>query len=175
MSRPETARSVRQPGHSLAIGLIALGVVLALAACGFSSPSPTAAVTSAFSKGAEAADCMRSHGVPNFPDPGAGGGIQVGPGSGINPSSPAFRAAASACKLGFGGGHPATRPSEQAITQMLMVARCMRRHRVPDFPDPTYSQLTDQNHSGLMFAIPNTINRESPAFRQAETACMSKH
>ena len=48
--------------------------------------------------------CMRSHGVPNFPDPqfqsGPGGGLGVEirlNGSGINPNSPAFQAAQKAC------------------------------------------------------------------------------
>jgi hypothetical protein len=48
--------------------------------------------------------CMRTHGVPSFPDPtfgsGPGGGASVrigGPGSGIDPSSPAFQAAQKIC------------------------------------------------------------------------------
>jgi hypothetical protein len=53
--------------------------------------------------------CMRSHGVPNFPDPtfrngpngGVGIGINFGSGSGINPRSPAFQAAQTACGFGF--------------------------------------------------------------------------
>jgi hypothetical protein len=54
--------------------------------------------------------CMRSHGVPNFPDPqfqsGPGGGLGVGirlNGSGIDPNSPAFQAAQRACGKLFGG------------------------------------------------------------------------
>jgi len=52
--------------------------------------------------------CMRSHGVPNFPDPqfqsgpGGGIGVRIG-GSGIDPSSPAFQAAQRACGSIFGG------------------------------------------------------------------------
>ena len=38
------------------------------------------------------AQCMRAHGVPNFPNPNGHGG-QLGPGSGINPASPQFEAA----------------------------------------------------------------------------------
>jgi hypothetical protein len=68
------------------------------------------------------ADCMRSHGVPNFPDPqirvGPGGhGIEqsIGsPGSGLNPNSPAFQHAQSVCmpapgqRGGFAIGGPGT-------------------------------------------------------------------
>jgi hypothetical protein len=52
--------------------------------------------------------CMRSHGVPNFPDPqfqsGPGGGVGIRlSGPGINPNSPAFQAAQKACGSIFGG------------------------------------------------------------------------
>ena len=37
------------------------------------------------------AECMRKHGVPNFPDPTFSGG-QLNPGlGGVNPQSPAFK------------------------------------------------------------------------------------
>jgi hypothetical protein len=38
------------------------------------------------------AECMRAHGVPNFPDPDGKAG-QLGPGSGVDPASQAFQAA----------------------------------------------------------------------------------
>ena len=45
--------------------------------------------------------CMRSHGVPNFPDPVFGGdgrvSIKISKGSGIDPRSPAFQNAQKAC------------------------------------------------------------------------------
>jgi len=44
------------------------------------------------------AACMRAHGVPRFPNPNGRAGI-LGPGSGLNPASPAFKAAVSGpCK-----------------------------------------------------------------------------
>jgi len=51
----------------------------------------TSGVTVAFAK------CMRSHGVPNFPNP-TGNGSVFGPGSGIDPASPQFQHALQACK-----------------------------------------------------------------------------
>ena len=54
------------------------------------------------------ARCMRSHGVPNFPDPqfatgpNGGLGVKIG-GAGIDPSSPAFQAASKECGSIFGG------------------------------------------------------------------------
>ena len=42
--------------------------------------------------------CMRQHGVPKFPDPQPNGGLLVGPDSGVDPSSPTFKAADKACQ-----------------------------------------------------------------------------
>jgi hypothetical protein len=52
------------------------------------------------------AQCMRSHGVPNFPDPTVSNGnvsIRFG-GAGNDPRSPQFRAANNACKQYSPGG-----------------------------------------------------------------------
>jgi hypothetical protein len=123
---------------------------------------------------------MRSHGVTNFPDPGAGGGgIKLQAGSGINPFSPAFKTARASCShLLPGGGPGAQHPTKQLIAQTLQVSECMRRHGVSGFPDPTltppsspagYSIL--ENRGGVILAVPNTINPESPVFMQASAAC----
>jgi hypothetical protein len=67
------------------------------------------------------ANCMRAHGVPNFPDPvfPSSGGIRVFLPRGLGIDSPVFKAAAQACgtpvfarkiAAGGGGGGPA-RPS----------------------------------------------------------------
>jgi hypothetical protein len=68
---------------------------------------PTAAQTAkARAQALAMSRCMRSHGVPNFPDPkfGAGGGIGIQlNGNGIDPNSPAFKAAQKACGSIFGG------------------------------------------------------------------------
>jgi hypothetical protein len=50
------------------------------------------------------AKCMRSHGVPNIPDPDASGGIPL---AGINPNSPAVKAALQKCQP---AGGPARAP-----------------------------------------------------------------
>ena len=57
------------------------------------------------------AQCMRTHGLPTFPDPtmsAGGSGISMGPPSGISPNSPQLQAAQKACRSlqpgGDGGG-----------------------------------------------------------------------
>jgi hypothetical protein len=160
------------------IGFVALVCALALCACGSSSQpgqsTPGHSQFLAFSK------CMRTHGVSNFPDPSPGGGIQISIGSGLNPFSPAFKAAQSACGKLLPGGGPAAHgpPSAQTAEQMLTISKCMRAHGVTGFPDPTTtppSGLSGHSrvlfHGGLFLEVPDTINQDSPVFKQAGTAC----
>jgi hypothetical protein len=68
---------------------------------------------------AKFSQCMRAHGVPDFPDPGTNGGIVIhgdtggatgpagssasGPPGDLNPNSPAFQKAQKACGGLIGG------------------------------------------------------------------------
>lgn len=158
---------------------ILLAVVLcalAVAACGSSakpSASSHAASSLAFS------ECMRGHGVPNFPDP-ADGNLNLN-GTGINPSSPAFEAAQGTCNKRQPDTGPSTPApaSEQQKKQLLTISECMRRHRVTDFPDPTTKPPSSPQGysieqgvaSNLFLLVPNTINVNAPAFQQAAKAC----
>ncbi len=172
----------------IAAALAVVSGVLVLAGCGSSGdPSTTGkSASSAANDGLSYADCMRSHGVPNFPDPtvtSSGGqvhiGIKIGAGSGVNPSSPSFQSAQKACgKLLPGGGPTGSKPSAATETQMLATAQCMRAHGISGFPDPTTSPPTNPAgysailmHNGVAFAIPNTIDVRSPAFQQAASSC----
>ncbi len=159
--------------------LLLVGSALAIAACG--SSSPIKAAGNARPQFLAYVDCLRSHGVPNLPDPGPEGAIELGPGSAINASSPSFKAAQARCaKLAPSGGPggPA-RPSEQAKAQMLAVSECMRAHGVSGFPDPTLgpppsnplSFSIAMGRDGVSLLVPKTINVSSPAFKQAATTC----
>ena len=133
------------------------------------------------------AQCMRANGVPSFPDPDAGGGFSFRAGSGIDPSSPAFKAARATCqKLLPGGGPPGpgatTHPSAQALAQMVTVAQCMRRHGLPDFPDPRTSVPANpfpagspggviSDIGGVILVFPGTFDLQSPLFTRAAAAC----
>jgi hypothetical protein len=80
---------------------------------------------------------MRSHGVPNFPDPSPGGPSVIP--NWINPHAPAFLSAQTACAvlLGARASPPAATASEKVAR--LNLARCMRSHGLTHFPDPTTS------------------------------------
>jgi hypothetical protein len=159
--------------------LAALGSALAIAACGSSSTARSDRAASAFAQSLKFSDCMRSHGVTNFPDPGSGGGIHIQAGSGVNPASPAFDQAQSACfKLMPGGGPGKRPPSPQAKAQLLRTSECMRAHGVNGFPDPTTAPPTNiEDYSmaigrgGVFLAVPKTIDPSSPTFKQAAQAC----
>ncbi len=131
--------------------------------------------------------CMRANGVPNFPDPAAGGGgFPVD--AGLNRSSPAFHAAQAKCRaLLPGGGLPGpgtqTHPASYTLAKLLNIARCMRLHGVTEFPDPrtsvpaNFSLLGNGNYTGLtdfdgaILAWPSTINFHAPAYIHAAAAC----
>jgi hypothetical protein len=158
--------------------VVGLACMVALAACGSSKPKHASSHENAF---VGFSKCMRAHGVTNFPDP-SGHGINIG-GTGINPRSPAFKAAQTSCfKLLPGGGPQGHSASEQQIQQATATAECMRRHGVSGYPDPIVSQesptsLNPANYSsieaggGLIIAIPKSIDEQSPVFEKASKAC----
>jgi hypothetical protein len=172
-----TTKALCDQGRLLGLGLAALGCALAIAACG-STNSSTKSALNPSTQLLTFSECMRSHGVPSFPDP-RGQGIHIGPGSGIDPSSPAFKAAQSACrKLLPGGGAGNEHPTGQQTDMARQLSECMRQHRVTGFPDPSFTSPSSQtgyslvvNLSGVFLALPSTINPSSPVFVQAADAC----
>jgi hypothetical protein len=149
---------------------------LLLAACGSSSPGTgTAAAAGGRDPALQFAKCMRSHGVTNFPDPGAGGSIQIGPDSGINARSPAFQAAQKACaRYAPITGAPTTMTASQR-RQAVAFAKCVRAHGVPNFPDPSQTAPSGAHFvialRGMLFAFTSAFDPRSPAFRHAASAC----
>lgn len=129
------------------------------------------------------ARCMRANGVPNFPDPAAGGGARFEVPAGTNPATPTFRAAQAKCqKVLPDGGLPGSGPppSVHTMTRLRKIAVCMRQHGVPQFPDPRttvpsnaslggFQEITDFDGAILLF--PSTIDLQAPAYRQALAAC----
>ena len=131
-----------------ALGLIA--VVALISACDSSAPAKSGSGDSnTTQKAVKFAECVRSHGVSEFPDPGASGKFTIDGivnGSSLDPNTPTFKQAISACQdlepAGFTGG---TRSSAQQ-SAALTFARCIRANGVKDFPDPVNGQpLVDTN------------------------------
>jgi hypothetical protein len=200
-------RLKRWPRPPAARTAVAIAASTVIAACGSSSPSSSSSSSSSSSDGHQTpaqiqeqlhqdalsfARCMRSHGVSNFPDPTSPGSVKqflLGQVPGLNPQTPAFRSADTACKhLLPGGGASAPRATAQAMAHLLRTSRCMRAHGLPGFPDPTTSPPSNQaaylaiigfsaNHAPpgappvAYLAVPNSIDPNSPAAKQAATAC----
>ncbi len=114
---------------------------------------------------------MRSHGVPNFPDPTASGGI---PKPAVVSAFQAVgnaqaQAAQNACNhlLPAGGlsGQASQTVTAQDQQDYLNAAACMRSHGITNFPDPVFSN----GHVNLN--IPSSIDSKSPQFTQAAQTC----
>jgi hypothetical protein len=162
----------------LAVAFAAVSCAVALTACGSSGKPNNGSGSNGDAAGIKFADCMRSHGVPKFPDPSAGGGIDISSSSGINPQSPAFQFAQNACsKLLPGGGPPRGSVSESQKLAMLRLAECMRKHGLSTFPDPTTTAPSPGSGFGIAFGAPGSFIAVpqsligSPAFNQAAAAC----
>lgn len=166
--------------HCATSTLVAATCAIALTACGSSSKSSSASASSGRSQGIEYSECMRSHGVPSFPDPSSGGGgIRISVGSGVNPQSPAFQSAQNACSKLLPGGGPANgKVAESRKLALLKLAECMRAHGIASFPDPTISAPTaPAGGGGIAFGSPGAFlsvsqsTMQSPGFKQAAAAC----
>jgi hypothetical protein len=137
---------------------IAIALVLLVAACGSSPPStgPEGSPAVSFSR------CMRSHGVPDFPDPASGGGVPKVTPQQAGVSNSRFQLAQRACA-------PLLQPTQaqvpQIMTGLLNFARCMRSHGIPNWPDPT----TDRRGQPV-FDIPGT-DPDSPRVSNTADEC----
>ena len=144
-----TAMHSRRPLVLAVVVAVAAFTLLAAGCGGGGSPavanvaSSTTTTTTTTQIGLGAfAGCMRSHGVPNFPDPDSTGEIpkiHVVAAAQANPHT--FNAAQTACiHLAPNGSLGRQQTAQQARTQLadkLSFARCMRSHGVARFPDPT--------------------------------------
>jgi len=172
----------RQPLILASVVAVAAFSLLA-AGCGGASSPAVATVSTSTSSARQAAtgthatglvafaSCMRSHGVPNFPDPTASGGIPkpavVSAFEKVSQSQGAR--AQNACNhlLPAGGlsGQAVQTITPQDRQDYLKAAACMRSHGFPNFPDPKF-----QNNDAHV-NIPASINQSSSGFTSAATLC----
>jgi hypothetical protein len=111
------------------------------------------------------AECMRSHGVPDFPDPGPIH-IDVRAHPDLDPTSPTFVAAQKACVSLEPGGTTGITVSPQLQAAALAYSACMRSHGFPKFSDPVFDS------SGEHVSI-NGIDTESAQFQNADKFCQT--
>ena len=127
-----------------------LASAAALASCGGSGPSNGNNTASANGNaGLKMAQCIRTHGVAKFPDPGngpnriqatrapSGGGAVTVDGVALGVSVQTLQKAMSQCQKNLPQGPPISGAQLAKIKQgALKMAECMRAHGVPNFPDP---------------------------------------
>jgi hypothetical protein len=155
MRRP---RRAWPPAARTATAVIATASLALLAAACSGSPSSTStggssnANGSANSRLVAYSQCMRSHGLPNFPDPAGGVPPKVSAQE-LGVSSSRLQVAQGACQhlLPTTGGSLTASSLQQcylagvcpqALVQQALsagreFAQCMRSHGAPDWPDPT--------------------------------------
>jgi hypothetical protein len=157
-------------------GVLAVTAGVALLAACSSSPSTStpgasasASPSSEYQKALAYSQCMRSHGVPSYPDPNSNGLVPVVQGGGrFNVSNSQLQAAESACRnLQSGGtGGQISGTQQQTLNQLVKYSQCMRSHGVPNFPDPS------SGNGGVGFNLAN-VNIHSPQYQSANQACQS--
>ena len=139
--------------------IVATATLALLAACSggassiTSSDSPNAAASSMSPSAVAYSACMRSHGVPNFPDPDSDGQLPKADAPHLGVSSSQLRASQETCKrvLPRNGGvinansiqqcmeaGDCPQPlAQQVLSEERSFALCMRSRGVPNWPDPS--------------------------------------
>ena len=150
-------------GRAAAMAAVLIGAALLAAGCGGDGGSPHASRPAVHQELVAFARCMRSHGVPDFPDPLPDGGLpRTGAGNSLQSGS-----ALHACQHLL---PPIQRPSAaqqaQALAQDLKWARCMRAHGFPGFSDPSV-----RPHAGIVIFAPAGFDPGSPRAQAAGKAC----
>jgi hypothetical protein len=124
--------------------LVALALVALISAgCGSNAPSETGTAGSTGSTGGSTkltardeavkfAECIRAHGVSDFPDPDAKNQFAYG----VSVSPAVWKQATTACKDLQPPGTLSSKRTPKQQSASLRFAQCVRDHGVKDFPDP---------------------------------------
>jgi hypothetical protein len=157
----------RRAGSWWAVLPAVAGLALVVTACGGGGPS-AAGGSSPYQKAVAYAQCMRSHGMPGFPDPDSKGEFII-KGPQLGGSAQEYRSADKACMhLLPNGGQMTAAQQQKALSQALKFSACIRSHGVPSFPDPT------ARNGGVTISLGGTgMSPNSPQLRAAQQACRS--
>ena len=156
----------------VAAGIALLGAVV-LAACGSAAHSGSS--SKVMSQALAYSNCMRSHGVTDFPDPNGQGEFQLHTifkdghptqGGDLVPDSPAFLSGQRACgSFASAGRQVPVAQEDQEFEMELATAACMRANGVPGYPDPK------RMDGSIDLAFNGRFNPASPAFKHAAGRC----
>ncbi|MGH3191254.1 MAG: hypothetical protein ACRDPY_48615 [Streptosporangiaceae bacterium] len=165
----EKTCGTRGTRRAVALAVLAAAALLT-AAC--SSPptggggTAATAESAAYRANIAFAQCMRTHGVPDFPDPGPGTNFTVhGEPVGAAANTPSGKAYLT-CQhlLPNGSSSSSSSVTTQELAEGVTLAQCLRSHGEPSFPDPTVVN----GHLNFAFTGVN-----SSQFQTAVSACRS--
>ena len=152
-------RSVVAAATVAAIGLLA-------AACGAGGGSSALAGTTAYQKALAYAQCMRAHGEPSYPDPTSNGGFIID-GKKDHLNGQLMQSANKTCAHLLPKLPPMTAAQQRQTTaQALKFVACMRKHGIPNMPDPTV------NAQGVQFRIGGPKGKGPPPNSRVLQAAM---
>jgi hypothetical protein len=160
-------RRKRRPLATLAL----IAMVVPISACGASAPAGTGSgsagggdpTATAHEEAVRFAECIRSNGVSEFPDPDASGQFAYGIpsySSPLDPSSAAWQHAIGACKTLEPARFIPTSFTPKQLSARLKFAQCVRANGVPNFPDPTATgPLVDVSNGSSIPGLNATIRK----------------
>ncbi len=150
-----------RPMRVASVMAVAAAAALLAVACGGSPSSagsggsPNAGGSGTAASAVRYTSCMRSHGVPAYPDPNSKGQLpKIVPANEaqLGVSENRFTAAQTACQALWPYQGLTAAQTRQELTDAVKFARCMRSHGVPNWPDPT----TDPESGRVEFVIHST-------------------
>jgi hypothetical protein len=147
-------------------------VALLAAGCGSNDTAHTSATATASPKQATGrdkavkfAECIRAHGVADFPDPNAKNEFEYG----VSVTPAVWKRATTACKDLQPPGTLSSKRTPKEQSGALEFAQCMRDHGVKDFPDPANGEpLVDTTK---IPSLGDRSPRTDPVFAPAMDKC----
>jgi hypothetical protein len=167
------------------LAVAAAGVALLAAACSsgaattvVTAPPTTAAPTTAapataapaaYQLAVAYAQCMRTHGEPNWPDPASDGNFA----GHINTSTAQYLSANGACgHLLPNGGVLTQAQTDHALAALSKYAACMRSHGIPKYPDPD-PRYVQAGLTGAGYISVQALSITTQQFNSASHACLT--
>jgi len=162
--------------------MVALITVIS-AGCGSNAPSETGTANSSGTAGSGAskeltardqavkfAECIRAHGVSDFPDPNAKNQFEYG----VSVSPAVWKQATTACKDLQPPGTLSSKRTPKEQSASLRFAQCIRENGVKDFPDPVNGEplvntykIPSSNRPGGMTILNAAMRKCGNVLREA--------
>lgn len=166
-----TTSTHASPRKQAALAAALAGITLLATACGSSSRSPATTGSKTYQQAVAYAQCLRSHGEPNWPNPTSAGTFST---TQININSPHYLSAQHTCQNLLPAGAPIQlSPAQQQklLSQALKWVACVHAHGVTNWPDPT-TQDVKAKWAVVNFNLAGTsVDPNAPTVQSAMNAC----